>query len=109
MPDDGFKSDGPITQVQRQILDLIGGRGGMTLAGNRENFVVLYRRNYRWILKSGDSMSGESIVSEIGPDSAYRAIRARARELMADFGPENADGFADAGVLAFLADWPTSI
>lgn len=108
MADDGLGGHVPLTRTQRQILDLIRRRGGMTLAGNRERFAVLYFRDDRWLLKSGDTMTGDSSVSELSPDAACRSICARARELMEDFGPEDADRFADAEVLAFMTDWPTS-
>lgn len=108
MADDALDGSASLTQAQRQILDLVGRRGGMTLAGNRETFAVLYYRNDRWLLKSGDTMTGDSSVSALSPEAACRAICARARDLMEDFGPENADRFADAEVLAFITDWPTS-
>ncbi|CAG0956483.1 MAG: hypothetical protein F9K19_10585 [Rhizobiaceae bacterium] len=108
MAEDHRKVPLPQSDAQAEVLALIGGRGGMTLAGNKESFAVLYHRGGRWLLKSGDTMTGESSVVEVTPEEAYRAIRSRTRELIEDFGPEGG-GVDDADVFAFLVDWPTSI
>ncbi len=108
MAEDHDEAPVPLSDARVEVLALIGGRGGMTLAGNKESFAVLYHRGGQWLLKSGDTLTGESSVGVITPEEAYRAIRSRARELMEDFGPGGGT-FNDADVLAFLADWPTSI
>ena len=98
----------PDPDARRAVLDLIGGRGGMTLAGNKESFAVLYFRNGRWLLKEGDTMSGDSTIDEIDGDAAYRRIRWRVLELMEVYGPD-VGIVSDAEVFDFLADYPTSI
>jgi hypothetical protein len=90
------------------VLALIAARGGMTLAGNKESFAVLYHRDGRWVLKEGDTMTGESATWEIDAERAYLRIRSRAFELMELFAPE-LPRVTDADVHVFLSDWPTSI
>lgn len=90
------------------MLALIASRGGMTLAGNKEYFAVLYHRDGRWLIEQGDPLTRESTIHEIEGEYAYTRIRWRAFELMEEFGPDRRE-ISDTEVYAFLADYPTSI
>jgi hypothetical protein len=99
----------PGTSSQAGLLELIARRGGMTLAGNKENFAVLRFIDGKWLIEEGDTMTGDSETWEIDAALAYRRVRERCAYMFELFGPDGAGKPTDEDILAFMKDWPTSV
>jgi hypothetical protein len=88
-------------RIRQAILELLTGRGGIGLTGNRESWSRVQRTDGRWMRTDGDPMTGATSDTSLTDDEVLRAVFWKARDSLGHYGPDDGRvGWAD--VLAWL-------